>query len=252
LRPFCEQAEISQRGYSRPLQRVLVDFGADESFLDAIKKVREHYGVEVPWSAARQHTLAHAKTMGAVEHNPAGPADLIITGMDGTMIPIVESSAGEDKRKQKELSWKQANLCCARAQGAVECIYGATTASVKMAGLIWRGTAIGAGLVSTSAVHAVADGADAIFNAFHEQFDTGGGKENFTVDFYHVKEHLAAAAERLAPRAKGSGCTSSRNGCSKTKSGRCSRCWKAISSRWKKSQRRFEELTTTSPNGRST
>ena len=179
-----------------------MDFGADESFLDATKKVREHYGVEVPWSAARLHTLAHAKAIGAVEHKPATPAKMVITSMDGSMIPIVESGAGKDKRKDKTLFWKQANLCCARSKDAVECIYGATTASIKMAGLVWRGVALGAGLVSTSAVHAVADGADAIFNAFHEQFDTGDGKENFTVDFYHVEEHLGAAAERIAPAQK--------------------------------------------------
>src|SRR5262245_6584175 len=55
--------------------------------------------------------------------------------------------------------WKQANLCCARSKDAVECVYGATMASVKMAGLIWRRVAVGAGLVSRSDLHAVADGA---------------------------------------------------------------------------------------------
>lgn len=179
-----------------------MDFGADESFLDATKKVREHYGVEVPWSAAREHTLAHAKAIGALKHKPATPAKTVITSMDGSMIPIMESGAGKDKRKDKTLFWKQANLCCARSKDTVECVYGATTASIKMAGLVWRDVAGGAGLVSTSAVHAVADGADAIFNAFHEQFDTGQGKENFTVDFYHVEEHLGAAAERIAPTQK--------------------------------------------------
>ena len=142
VRPFCQRAHISQRGYSRPLQRAMVDFGADESFLDATKKVREHYGVEVPLTAARQHTLAHAKAIGAVEHQPAPPAKVVITGMDGSMVPIVESGTGEDQRKDKTLIWKQANLCCARAKDAVECVYGATMASVKMAGLIWRTVAV--------------------------------------------------------------------------------------------------------------
>jgi len=70
VRPFCERAQISSREYSLPLQRALVDFGADDSFLEATKKVREHYGVEVPLEAARRHTLAHAKAIGAVTHNP--------------------------------------------------------------------------------------------------------------------------------------------------------------------------------------
>ena len=54
LRPFCQRAQITPRGYSLPLQRVLADFGADHSFLKATKKVREHYGVEIPLAAARQ------------------------------------------------------------------------------------------------------------------------------------------------------------------------------------------------------
>lgn len=202
VRPFCQRAQISQRAYSLPLQRALVDFGSDESFLDATKKVREHYGVEVPLSAARQHTLTHAKAIGALEHQPAPPAKVVITGMDGSLIPIVESGTGEDKRKDKTLGWKQANLCCARSANAVECVYGATMASVKIAGLTWREVALGAGLRSTSSVHAVADGADAIFNAFTEQFALEEGKAKFTVDFYHVGEHLGEAADRIAPARK--------------------------------------------------
>jgi hypothetical protein len=198
-RPFCEQARIRPRAYSLPLQRALVDFGADDSFLEAVKKVREHYGVELPLEAARRHTLAHAKAIGALPHQPAPPAKVVITGLDGSMVPIVESGCGEDRRKGKTLLWKQANLCCARAKDAVDCVYGATMASVKMAGLVWLEVAAGAGLCSTSAVHAVADGADSIFNAFREQFAPWELRAKFTVDYYHVDEHLGQAAEAIAP-----------------------------------------------------
>lgn len=190
---------MSQRGYSRPLQRALVDFGADESFLDATKKVREHYGVELPISAAREHTLAHAKAVGALEHEPAQPAQTLVTALDGSMVPIVESGSGEDKRKGKTLSWRQANLCCARAKDAVESVYGATLASVKMAGLVWREVAEGAGLTARTYIHGVADGADPILNAFEEQFGADEQKAKFTLDFYHVGEHLGQAGEVIAP-----------------------------------------------------
>jgi len=201
-RPFCQKARITHREYSLPLQRVLVDFGSDESFLEATKKVREHYGVEVPLSAARQQALQHAKAIGGLNHQPALPAKVVITSLDGSMIPIVESGSGPDQRKGKTLLWKQANLCCARAKDAVECVYGATTASVKVAGQVWRSVAEGAGLVAGSFIHAVADGADAIFNVYHEQFERGDGKAKFTVDFYHVDEHLGQAAESIAPARK--------------------------------------------------
>jgi len=178
------------------------DFGADHSFLRAVKKVREHYGVEIPLAAARQHTLAHARAIGAVEHPAAAPARTLVTGMDGSMIPLVQSGPGPDKRKGKTLLWKQANLCCARDEQAVDCVYGATLANVKMAGLSWKAAALGAGLAPGSRIHAVADGADPIFNAFNEQFGEWGGRAKFTVDYFHVNEHLSEAAESIAPDRK--------------------------------------------------
>jgi hypothetical protein len=202
VRPFCEGARITPRGYSLPLQRVMTDFGADHSFVEATKKVREHYGVEVPLAAARQQTLAHAKAVGEVRHRPAPAAKVLLTGLDGSMVPIVESGSGEDKRKGKNLFWKQANLCCARDKEAVECIYGATLASVKLAGLTWKRVAVEAGLVGSSSIHAVADGADPIFNAFNEQFADWGDRARFTVDYYHVDEHLGQAADQIAPDKK--------------------------------------------------
>ena len=51
LRPFAVAVGVECRGYSLPLQRVLVDFGAEESFGRAVERVREHYGIEVPASA---------------------------------------------------------------------------------------------------------------------------------------------------------------------------------------------------------
>jgi hypothetical protein len=202
VRPFCQGAQLTPRGYSLPLQRVLADFGADHSFLEATKKVREHYGVEVPLAAARQHTLAHAKAISVVQHQPAPAAQTVITSLDGSMLPIVESGAGEDKRKGKTLHWKQANLCCARDKDEVDCVYGATMASVKMAGLTWKSAAIAAGLAPNSFLHAVADGADSIFNAYSEQFAERGDRSKFTVDYYHVDEYLGKAAESLAPQKK--------------------------------------------------
>lgn len=47
VRPFEKAAHVICRGYSLPLQRVMTDFGADESFSGAAKKIKEHYGIEV-------------------------------------------------------------------------------------------------------------------------------------------------------------------------------------------------------------
>ena len=54
-------AEVTPRGYSRPLQRAITDFGADHAFAHMSKKLHEHYGIEIPVSSARNITEFHAK-----------------------------------------------------------------------------------------------------------------------------------------------------------------------------------------------
>ena len=51
-------------------------------------------------------------------------------------------------------------------------------------------------------MHALADGADPIFEAFSEQFAPWEKKAKFTVDFYHVDQHLSEAGESIAPANK--------------------------------------------------
>lgn len=201
VRPFCQVAQIGQRAYSLPLQRALTDFGAEESFRRATEKLREHYGVELGASAVREHTLLHGRAIGGVEHAaPSQPVKTLISQLDGSMIPMVKTGVGEgaDKRKEKELYWKEARLCCARPKDVVDCVYGATLGTMNIAGLVWRETARAAGLGPQSYVHGLGDGATGIMNAFEEQF---GAQGKYTVDFWHVSEYLAQAAPVLAPQA---------------------------------------------------
>jgi hypothetical protein len=203
VRPFCEQAQIGARGYSLPLQRALTDFGADHSFVEATRKVREHYGVELPASSVRERTLAHAKASGAVQHEAAQRSvKTLITEMDGTMLPIVATQTGPglDGRKGKELSWREARLCLARPLEAVDAVYGATFGTVQIAGMLWRQVAEAAGLGPQTWVHGLGDGAIWIASSFQEQF--GAGKDSratYMVDFHHVSDYLAAAAPIIAP-----------------------------------------------------
>lgn len=204
VRPFCGQARISARAYSLPVQRALTDFGADHSFVEAAKKMREHYGVELPASSVRERTLAHAKGSGAVQHAaPKRAVPTLVTEMDGTMLPIVTTQTGPglDGRKGKELSWREARLCLARPLDAVDAVYGATFGTVQLAGLLWRQVAEGAGLGVQTRVHGLGDGALWIVNSFQEQFGTGlDSRATYTVDFHHVSDYLAAAAKVAAPQ----------------------------------------------------
>lgn len=199
LRPFCERAGVRPRGRSRRLQRALVDFGAEESFARAAVRVREHYGLDVAAEQVRQQTLTHGAQISALKSTPPKRAvPTLVTQLDGSMIPIVvPPTAGADRRRGKQLLWREARLCLARPQDSVTPYYGATLGSVALSGALWRDTAHAAGLGPRTHVHGIGDGAEWILTQFQEQF---GAQGDYLVDFYHVSEYLAAAATVIKPK----------------------------------------------------
>ena len=54
-RPFAERINVRSHGVSRLLRRAISDFGADEAFGKAARKVKEHYGFGINTSAVRRH-----------------------------------------------------------------------------------------------------------------------------------------------------------------------------------------------------
>lgn len=159
------------------------------------RALREHYGLDVPVSATRQHTLRHARAITGTVPPSVPPAAQLVTQMDGSMVPIVEPGHGGDARRGKQLSWREVRLCCARESQSAQAIYGATLGSVAVAAALWVQSAQAAGLHPGSRVHGLGDGAPWILTQFQEQF---GNQGQYLVDFYHVSEYLAAAAPKMA------------------------------------------------------
>lgn len=195
------------RDYSQPLQRVLVDFGAEESFVRAAKRVHEHYGIEVPPSAIRLQTEFHGEALAAAseplmtELGPEAGVALLISETDGSMIPIVTTgvdAAGKpvaDRRKGRILSWQEARLCLAREADKVRARYGACLGNAEQAGAVWLDCVIRAGAGTNTHLHCVGDGALWIAAQSEKRF---GEQASYLCDFYHVSEYLAAAAMPLA------------------------------------------------------
>jgi hypothetical protein len=174
------------------LQRALTDFGAEESFARAAARVQEHYGIQVGASGVRACTLKHGRSILKVAGKmQLPPASAIVTQIDGSLIPVVESASGaKDRRKTKKLFWREVRLCSARPVGKTRSLYGATLGSVEVSAGLWRETAQRAGLTDRTHVHGVGDGAPWIAEKFKENFPEG----RFLLDFYHVSEYLAQAA----------------------------------------------------------
>lgn len=201
LRAFCESAKVSHRSCSGSLQRVVTDFGADVSFLQAADKLVEHYGVPLSETTIRRITEAHAQAIHAATAldktwpETAGIA-VVVAQMDGGMVPIVESDPTQsDRRKGKSLRWKEAKICLAHAQGSATLHYGGTLCGdVAVAGAQWFDCAKRAGFGSTTQLHAVGDGAEWIALQVEQKFGANG---RYLIDFYHVCDYLSAASKAL-------------------------------------------------------
>ena len=209
MRPFSESAGVGCRGYSRGLQRAITDFGADEAFGKTPKKIKEHYGIEVPASSARVITERHGER---IEINreilgtlPRGGVRQLIGEMDGCMLPIVSINPREteqspaDGRKRRKLKWQEARLCLVREPEKISGRYAATMGDPEKAGELFADCVIRVGGGRSTVLHALGDGALWIVSQAKKRLAM---VVTFLVDFYHVSEYLAAAAEVIAGELK--------------------------------------------------
>ena len=197
------------RGCSEPLQRAIVDFGADAPAARIPQKLKEHYGIEVCASTCWSIVLQHAQT---IDECPKAAAQIperdgvaqLIAEIDGSMIPVVEMaesndpSAKVDRRKTRQVGWKEARLSLAHTPGSVTPVFGATVGPPDQVGETLLRTAVQAGLGRKTQVHAPGDGAAWIADQVSEQFGLHG---HFLVDFYHVCDYLTAAGKTIASTA---------------------------------------------------
>ena len=202
MRPFVYSAKVTPRSCSRPLQRAITDFAADQPFAVARKKLLEHYGFEIGESTIQRITLGHAKAIfesaraGVDFPQAPGLHKQIVAETDGGMIPVMEPDARQkDKRKGKKLSWREAKISLAHAKGSRTPIYGGgIEGGVEAAGRQLLACAVRAGFGTETLVHAVGDGAPWIVGQIEEQFGVQG---SYLIDFYHVCEYLSEAAKTI-------------------------------------------------------
>jgi len=189
---------------------MMVDFGADVSFAKAVRKVKEHHGIEVSQYAMRKAVLEHGQAIlesqqrQSVALPEGGRVDQLIAEMDGSMVPLVEVSTRngvKDRRKTRTTLWKEARLAMVRVEGKVESIYGCTGVggSTTEAGEQLERCAVKAGAGLDTKVHAVGDGATWIAEQFEAVFGT---QATYLLDLYHVCEYLAEAAPVCARKPK--------------------------------------------------
>jgi hypothetical protein len=185
----------------------MADFGADDAFAKASRKLKEHYGIEVPVSAIRAVTEKHgAAALEREKHGsnlPDRPGVAVLIGeADGSLVPVVETAEAAkkqeesiDRRKTRKLDWREVRLCLVHPPGSVTPVYGATTGSVDKAGeRLWE-CSMEAGAGSQTKFHCLGDGASWITNQVDLRF---GPQAKYLIDFSHLCKYLSAAADVIA------------------------------------------------------
>lgn len=167
--------------------------------------MEEHYGIKIASSAARNITEGHAKIMRKLEKlemeetiSVSGKS-VIISEMDGSLVPIVENTKRNktekvDLRKHKKLNYREAKLCLAHDKGSITPIFAAMMGNVKEAGDRLLHCVKKVGMNKRTKIHGVGDGAPWIAEQFEEQFGLQG---SYLIDFYHLCEYLSAAADAM-------------------------------------------------------
>ncbi len=184
-----------------PLQKAIVDFGADVSFEEVTKKIERHYKVSMHKSTARAITLDHANNMlsntqvleKSYSEKPNTTDKVLITQIDGGMIPIVDidDDAMGDRRKAKKINWKEVRASCAYKHGNITRSYAATLEPIDRVKEQLRFLANLEGIPKKHPIHALGDGARWIQEMVESLF---GSDANFTIDYYHLMQYVGGAA----------------------------------------------------------
>lgn len=199
-RPLSQYLSVTPGGYSAGIQKAVVDFGVEDSFGAAARRISRHHPVAISPSTVRKITLSHARKAKEAQSCgsplaklPKGGAKHILAEADGTMLPVVRSRAGKDggdARKNKEVAWKEFRLCSALEEGSASPIYGCDYGSVDHLGYIWTHCAGKAGWGTQSHILVLSDGAAWIARQAQACF---GNNHTHLLDLFHTMEYLSAA-----------------------------------------------------------
>lgn len=200
----------NHRQYSKRLERIITDFGCERSFAKAVASIQEHYGFTIPMSSACKITYKHTQRIASEQEKhvktamavPPCGVDKLIAQADGSMVAIVQSSGkNKDRRKNRQIDYREARLCACRAQGKSQTHYTASFEDTQKTGLLWALCAKHAGRGMHTKVHVVCDGAPWIANQAQNYLKP----YRQLLDFYHVCEYLNEAKPQRRPSQRGPG-----------------------------------------------
>lgn len=219
IRPVVEKLGINSGARSIAVKRALTDFGSEESFGQAAKRFKEHYGWTVERGTIRREVEAIAlqaesfveKRLLALEtkyNNLVPPKrrtgwNRVLVELDGCQIRTgsLLSSQTEEltplrhlKKRKRQIDWREVRVGLARPLENKD----SRTFIAKMAPypeLVSQlhNAAVDQGLLIYTLVFGIADGG----NGLKEALETKFTNFQFILDYAHFKQHLYQAVEAM-------------------------------------------------------
>jgi hypothetical protein len=181
----------------------MTDFGIEDSFQLASKRMYEHHGVEINSSAIRRVTLIHAmraeKLVTEIDVIQDTSKQMIVE-MDGEMVPLVEyEKQAKDKRKTKKNFWAELRLGATQNHFEVTWKYAASLKSPDDLGNKMKAIMSRMGQNESTLVHGVGDGALWI----PEQGERiAAGNYSHLIDLYHLCDYFSEAVKSWSQETK--------------------------------------------------
>ena len=215
-RPVQDVLGIRDGGRSSTVERVLTDFGAEDSFGQAANRFEEHYGWHVDRGSVRRVTRKIAADIeqwvasrleseeaAFSESLAARPgADQMLSEQDGSMVRTGVSSPMPQeettpvrgvRRSQREERWREERVGVTRQLDQPDAIYVAAMTGYPDLTRRLFGAAVSCGLSSRSETICIGDGANGLMEEMLSQFPNA----MFILDRPHLVSHVHETAEEM-------------------------------------------------------
>jgi len=216
VKPLVDEMGISHHGRSVGVDRALSDFGIEESFGQAAKRFREHYGYEIEASTIRRVTHQSARqSRSFVEETlrDAGdrygngqcavPVEQLLIELDGCELRTAQLHPVEgstevtpvrgNPKKQKTINWRDVRIGLTRPLDSVSKLYIGRMEKYPVVVEDLFCASVLQGMTPATRVVAIADGGNGLREELQSQFHN----MQFILDKTHLKDHLYETAEDL-------------------------------------------------------
>jgi len=217
-KPMVDDLGITHHGRTETVNRALTDFGIEDSFGQASRRFREHYGFRLSESTADRVTkasglqaevyleqkLLEGKDRQGQTAESDGPSEPTLVELDGCeirtgiFVPAENGPEDEKPEKTKVIRWRDVRVGLARPMSSKSKLYVAQMEKYPevVAQLVCVASMLGMG--EETDVVGVADGGKGLREELENQFPN----MQFILDKSHLKKHLYETSEALGFKEK--------------------------------------------------